>query len=209
MKEEKPEPLTEKQLNEVPIAVEVFSMEVVGLGAKHAYINYLYSVRYLHVVIVKLCCHVWWHFDVPEKCPQHTQCTVCTCMSIYTYFCIMHELVQVEYVYAKQYQLREKGLRQIHDMLSDSEVHSRKELSTMVKATMQILKRGLSDQVFSVSLLFCKSIAFFYFCSPSSPCTCLLPLSFTLVPFFLFLPSPFLFLPPPPTCSLSSPPPYL
>jgi hypothetical protein len=28
-KDERPEPLTEKQLNEVPIAVEVFSMEVV------------------------------------------------------------------------------------------------------------------------------------------------------------------------------------
>lgn len=28
-KDEKPEPLTEKQLNEVPIAIEVFSMEVV------------------------------------------------------------------------------------------------------------------------------------------------------------------------------------
>lgn len=27
--EERPEPLTEKQLNEVPIAMEVFSMEVV------------------------------------------------------------------------------------------------------------------------------------------------------------------------------------
>ena len=29
IKEEKPDPLTEKQLNEVPIAVEVFSKEVV------------------------------------------------------------------------------------------------------------------------------------------------------------------------------------
>ena len=28
-KDERPEPLTEKQLNEVPIAIEVFSMEVV------------------------------------------------------------------------------------------------------------------------------------------------------------------------------------
>ena len=28
-KDDKPEPLTEKQLNEVPIAIEVFSMEVV------------------------------------------------------------------------------------------------------------------------------------------------------------------------------------
>ena len=34
VKEEKPEPLSEKQLNEVPIAVEVFSMEVVGPGAQ-------------------------------------------------------------------------------------------------------------------------------------------------------------------------------
>ena len=57
----------------------------------------------------------------------------------------------MEYVYAKQYQLREKGLRQVHDMLSDGEVHSRKELSTMVKAVVQVLKKGLNDKVFSVS----------------------------------------------------------
>lgn len=55
-------------------------------------------------------------------------------------------------MYAKQYQLREKGLHQVHEMLSNSEVHSRKELSTMVKAAVQILKKGLSDQVYSVSL---------------------------------------------------------
>lgn len=60
-------------------------------------------------------------------------------------------MLQVEYVYAKQYQLRERGLHQVHEILSTSEVHSRKELSTMVKATVQILKKGLNDKVLSVS----------------------------------------------------------
>ena len=54
-------------------------------------------------------------------------------------------------MYAKQYQLRERGLHQVHEILSTSEVHSRKELSTMVKATVQILKKGLNDKVLSVS----------------------------------------------------------
>ena len=60
-------------------------------------------------------------------------------------------MLQVEYVYAKQYQLRERGLHQVQEILSTSEFHSRKELSTMVKATVQILKKGLNDKVLSVS----------------------------------------------------------
>ena len=80
--------------------------------------------------------------------------------------------IQVEYVYAKQYQLRERGLHQVHDILSTSEVHSRKELSTMVKATVQILKKGLNDKVLSVSGMekltyFCLSLV--YSLSPSLP----------------------------------------
>ena len=43
-KDEKPEPLTEKQLNEVPIAIEVFSMEVVCHTCM--YIHYTIGIQY-------------------------------------------------------------------------------------------------------------------------------------------------------------------
>ena len=39
-KDERPEPLSEKQLNEVPIAIEVFTMEVVCRVHVHMQNNY-------------------------------------------------------------------------------------------------------------------------------------------------------------------------
>ena len=46
-KDERPEPLTEKQLNEVPIAIEVFSMEVVCCVHVHVHNIILQGLPYI------------------------------------------------------------------------------------------------------------------------------------------------------------------
>ena len=67
---------------------------------------------------------------------------------------------EVDHVCAKQFSLREGGLRQVRAWLEGAEGQSRREVSTAVRATCQVLERTLRDKVLSVrtELLFSLSL---------------------------------------------------
>ena len=63
----------------------------------------------------------------------------------------------MEHIYAKQYNVREDGIQQIiKDLESKGEV-CRKETSTIVRATCQVLGKALKDTVMSVSTIGLRS----------------------------------------------------
>lgn len=58
----------------------------------------------------------------------------------------------MEHIYSKQYNVREDGLQQIIKDLESKGEMSRKETSTIIRATCQVLGKALKDKVMSVSL---------------------------------------------------------
>ena len=68
----------------------------------------------------------------------------------------------MEHIYAKQYNVREDGIQQIiKDLESKGEV-CRKETSTIVRATCQVLGKALKDTVMSVSYNWGSEFVFSY-----------------------------------------------
>lgn len=111
------EPLTEKQLNQVFLAEEVFGMHIVSLALSVCY-------------------------DIDDLLP----CVVKILMTL--------SFSQLQQLFAKPYAVRERGLGAVLQVVETKEAGlSRKETSTLVKATCQVLVKGLHDKVFSVKIL--------------------------------------------------------
>ena len=62
-----------------------------------------------------------------------------------------HESTQVKRFFAKQFSVREKGLREVQQSLSSVTSLPRGETNVWVRGTSELVRRALRDNVFSVS----------------------------------------------------------
>lgn len=144
------EPLTDKQLAEVQVAVDVFGMNVVKKSYNCALVvcSHILYPSCLSLSSFLLLSLLLFSLIPPPPSPPPS--------------CSSFPLIKMESLYAKQFSVRERSLLAVQSILSSKmeeegeeeagQMMSRRDVATTVRATCQVLAKGFKDKVFSVSV---------------------------------------------------------
>lgn len=170
VEEIKTEPLTEKQVNQVSTAVELFGMEVVRnvreqqqqqfqqLSILIPAMLYIKTVNLVHFLMLQSsvkCIILMVHIPIKAANLVHILMLHYSCYSN-SNACskgYSNSLFQLEKLYSKQYFVRERSLLNIQENVTTKEAEdlSAKDITTLIRAVCEVLMKGLNDQVHSVS----------------------------------------------------------